>query len=525
MKQKVIRHYQKLSLVKKLLIPMIISVLFGMVLTVVIVKKVGEINKQTSIVHYELTPALECSVNNSMLLKKVSNNFTFALIGEEEEMLSDMDDAKNMIKNLKEMMNNRYINTSAIYHSLQAFEDYFNESTEYALGVIRGNISEDLEKKKELILNKHNHVEKQFKKLHDDIAQKILFTTNQIKAISQEVIFITIAYIIILPIILFYISYIIYQDVVKRLHKINHSLDKLGMQKSMLQDTDAITELSQNIEQAIEAYSIIDMQRKELYKVNQKVQNSIDYAALMQKSILPKEDVLNSYTKQNMICWQPKDTVGGDIYFVDELESKEEVIIMVIDGVGHGVSGAFLTILVKAIQTQIIAKINKKKIQPSPATMLSYFNRTIKEMLQQDENSESNSGFDGSILYYNRKIKECKYAGAKSPLYMVDGDHLEVIKGDRASVGFIRTDADQTYSEYDIPIKEGAKYYMLTDGMVDQEGSNNRRYGKTRFKNLILENHDKVFFEQKATMLNDLEIFKENNEQSDDITILGMQFT
>jgi serine phosphatase RsbU (regulator of sigma subunit) len=503
---------------------MIISVLFGLILTLVIIKKVGDIDKKTMSVQHHLVPALEKSTSNLALLKKVSDNFTFAILVEEEDMLSETSDAVMVVQNLKEITHNPYLKLSDRATYLDAFETYFHEATQYALARIQGNVDHKTELKMEIILAKYQELESKFIVLNDDIENEILATTDVIETISKEVIYFTIAYIIIFPFILFYISYVIYKDVTKRLGEINKSLETLGMKKNMIDDTDTIGTLSQKIDQAIEAYSIIDMQREELFKVNQKVQDSIDYAALMQKSILPNDDILNRYTKQNMICWEPRDTVGGDIYFVSELESKKEIIIMVIDGVGHGVSGAFLTILVKAIQTQIIGKINKGRLEPSPGKILAYFNRTIKEMLKQDKDSESNSGFDGGILYYNRETQACKYAGAKAPLYIVDGNKIEVIKPDRASVGFIRTDIHQVYIDVDLEIKKNTKYYMITDGMVDQQGSDNTHYGKKRFQKMILENHHKNFFEQRESMLQDFKFFKGDQHQSDDITVVGLQF-
>ncbi|HHS92093.1 MAG TPA: hypothetical protein ENK82_01985, partial [Campylobacterales bacterium] len=138
--------------------------------------------------------------------------------------------------------------------------------------------------------------------------------------------------------------------------------------------------------------------------------------------------------------------------------------------------------------------------------------------------SQSNSGFDGGILYYNRETTHCKYAGAKAPLYIVHDGEVELVKGDRSSVGFVRTKLEQNYTEYDVEIKKGAKYYMITDGIIDQEGANNSRYGKERFKKVILENHDRNFIEQRGQIFSDFHSFREGREQSDDITVLGMQF-
>ena len=262
----------------------------------------------------------------------------------------------------------------------------------------------------------------------------------------------------------------------------------------------------------------------QLKKINNTVKESIEYASLMQQAILPTHNALNAFCTDDFVYWVPKDIVGGDIYFMNTLD-EDSILIMVIDGAGHGVSGAFLTMLVKAIEEQIVAKIKDKTLAPSPALILEYFNQNLKMMLHQDQESKSNSGFDGGILYYNKKTNTCKYSGAKTPLYIINNNELEIIKSDRKSVGFIRTDSQQKYTEYDINIKEGTRLYLTTDGMPDQEGENNSRYGIERFKKFILENQALSLSEQHSLLQKDFTHFKSNLEQSDDITVLGLTFT
>lgn len=262
---------------------------------------------------------------------------------------------------------------------------------------------------------------------------------------------------------------------------------------------------------------------KELEKINTNLKDSIEYASLMQQAILPDLKILEDFCHENFICWNPKDIVGGDIYLFNKLDN-DSILIMVIDGAGHGVSGAFLTMLVKAIEEQIIAKIRENKLRPSPAIVLEYFNRSIKMMLHRNKDSNSNSGFDGGVLYYNRKTNTCKYAGAKTPLYIIDDSQLTIIKSDRKSVGYVRTDKNQQYSEHDITIKENTKLYITTDGVPDQEGTNNRRYGIKQFKKIIFDNHKLSFDTQFSALQENFLDFKGTCEQSDDITVIGLHF-
>ncbi|MCH9740344.1 MAG: SpoIIE family protein phosphatase [Epsilonproteobacteria bacterium] len=308
------------------------------------------------------------------------------------------------------------------------------------------------------------------------------------------------------------------QSFQKLLQQIEQSYGEYDEDKNLYENVAQLAslefqELNESLEHKVE----------ELKKTNANIRDSIEYASLMQQAILPNKKTLDTFCKDNFICWQPKDIVGGDIYFIDVLD-KDNIVIMVIDGAGHGVSGAFLTMLVKAIEGQIIAKIKSGTLELSPARILEYFNQNIKLMLKQEKGSQSNSGFDGGILHYNRKTNHCKYAGAKTPLYIVNSDKLEVIKSDRKSVGFIRTEVNQNYTEYDIEIKKDTKLYIATDGLTDQEGVNNTRYSIEQFKKLIMRNHMLSFDEQYQYIKKSFIDFKGDCEQSDDITVFGLEF-
>jgi len=181
-------------------------------------------------------------------------------------------------------------------------------------------------------------------------------------------------------------------------------------------------------------------------------------------------------------------------------------------------------IIVKAIEEQIFAKLREKKLKPSPALILEYFNYSIKKMLHKTEHSDSNSGLDGGILYYNQKTNICKYAGAKTPLYIINNGELEVIRSDRQSVGYRCTKIDQKYTEYNIDIQKETKLYITTDGIPDQEGDNDSRFGVEQFKNMLVENQHLSFSEQYKKLQERFLDFKGEHLQSDDITAIGLSF-
>jgi len=181
------------------------------------------------------------------------------------------------------------------------------------------------------------------------------------------------------------------------------------------------------------SHDLLLKQQVEIQQTHKQIRDSIEYAALIQGALIPDNSVLRRYFKDFFAIWHPKDVVGGDIYLVEEL-SQDEVVIMVIDCTGHGVPGAFVTMLVKAIERQLTAKLQQKKIV-SPANMLKVFNKSIKHLLQQEEvDSISNAGFDGGILYYNKREQIVRFAGAETPLFIIQNGEVKIIKGNRHSV-------------------------------------------------------------------------------------------
>ena len=187
----------------------------------------------------------------------------------------------------------------------------------------------------------------------------------------------------------------------------------------------------------------------EIRKTNNCTRESIDYASLIQSTVLPENKLMQDYFSGQFVIWHPKYSVGGDIYLFSNLRHKDECLLMVIDCVGLGVSGAFVTMLVKAVETQIISNIiNDKNAEVSPASIMQILQKTMKQLLQQkDKNSISNAGLNGGIIYYNKKEKIIKFSGVGTPLFYVDSEEeSHIIKGDRYSVGYKKYDTKKLSS-------------------------------------------------------------------------------
>ncbi len=265
---------------------------------------------------------------------------------------------------------------------------------------------------------------------------------------------------------------------------------------------------------------------KEIRRIHKHTKSSIEYASLIQHAIIPNSDNFTKYFKDYFTLWEPKDIVGGDIYLFDELRTDNECLLMVIDCTGHGVPGAFVTMLVKALERQISAVISTDlSLDVSTARILEYFNKTMKHMLkQEDENSISNAGFDAALLYYNKEKNMVKFSGAELPLFYLQNGEYMMIRGDRHSIGYKKSKADFEFKEHIIDISTETSFYLTTDGFIDQNGGEKGfPFGKKRFKSLIEENYEKAFEKQKTIFSESLKEYQKDEERNDDVTVVGIK--
>jgi len=276
-----------------------------------------------------------------------------------------------------------------------------------------------------------------------------------------------------------------------------------------------------------ELMTVIEENRKEVEQMHRHTRDSIEYASLIQHSLIPSGDLFKPFFADHFTVWFPKDVVGGDIFLFDVLRDEDECLLLVIDCTGHGVPGAFVSMLVKAIERQINSLIKSDPDKEvSPGHVLSYFNRTMKHLLKQvDENAISNAGFDGGILYYNKKKNIIRFSGAETPLFYIDLDgKLNTIKGNRHSIGYRSSDPDYIFKDHEIAVKPGMKFFLTTDGYLDQNGGpKGFPMGKKTFQSLIKEHHALGMTELSSLLLTKLNEYRQGEEQNDDVTVVGIE--
>lgn len=279
----------------------------------------------------------------------------------------------------------------------------------------------------------------------------------------------------------------------------------------------------------------LDYAKKNLEKRQDKLKESLWYANRIQQTILPEEKNLRETLKEYFIIWQPKDIVSGDFYWVKKID--EILIIAVADCTGHGVPGAFMSIF----GINFLNEIFKSNDIPEADMVLEMMREKVKLALKQKGlQNEAKDGMDISLCILNTQTKKLKFAGANNPLLIVRNNELPELtnadkklsnstaaiyyfKGDTQPVGIYFRERD--FIQTEIELLENDMIYMYSDGYEDQfGGDNDEKYGRKRFRKLLLETSNHQVTEQKIIIEKELKTWKSNGQiQIDDIVILGFR--
>ncbi|MDM8524070.1 PAS domain S-box protein [Desulfococcaceae bacterium HSG8] len=268
---------------------------------------------------------------------------------------------------------------------------------------------------------------------------------------------------------------------------------------------------------------------KKIEEANRKIMDSIRYAKVIQTSLLPNLDGTNIYMPDSFVIWMPRDVVGGDIFFKDaftQADGSKAFVLAVVDCTGHGVPGAFMTMIASSGLRRII----KDEKCYNPAKILKKLNFIVKTSLRQDRKETlSDDGLDAAICLISdikgSEEKNLTFSGARLPLYYVQNGKIMIIKGDRQSIGYKRSDLNFDFTNRKIRINNSMSFYMATDGYLDQiGGEKNHRFGTRRFKTLIEECAPLPFIEQREVFIHIFNEYKGKNERRDDVTLIGFAF-
>jgi serine phosphatase RsbU (regulator of sigma subunit) len=252
---------------------------------------------------------------------------------------------------------------------------------------------------------------------------------------------------------------------------------------------------------------------------HQKLMESLQYAKMIQTALLPNLKQIKTYLPNSFLIWLPRDIVGGDMVFTEQFE--DGVLIAVMDCTGHGVPGAFMTMIATTHLRRIVVDENCHE----PSEILKRLNGLMKNALQQEKKSQdiaNDNGLDAGICFLDRKQEKLLFAGARIALLHLHNNVVQTIKGDKQSLGYQHSNADFDFKTHSVTIEKGATYYLTTDGMIDELGGEKwLPFGLSRLANVLLENTEKSFDDQAQILLERFYNYKNNRDRQDDITVIG----
>ncbi len=322
------------------------------------------------------------------------------------------------------------------------------------------------------------------------------------------------------------------------INKTMNHLDSLVIER-----TSELNTANEALQASVEKYHQINIQLNETLdaaeKANRRIIESIRYANMIQCSLLPNPENIKSFLSDSFFIWMPRDIVGGDFIFTHS--SEDGFILSVIDCTGHGVPGAFMTM----IADFGLRKIIRDEGWRDPAQILRRLNFFVKTSLQQDTNyALSDDGLDAAVICIlgpesnslpaahltlsDTRPLTLTFAASKLPLFYTHRNEVHVIKGDRQSIGYKRSDLGFSFTNHTIAVEKGMAFYIATDGFADQlgESAGNKvsRLGTRRLRELLKENSHLPFDIQREKMLEVFNVHKGDMERQDDVTVIGFGF-
>lgn len=263
----------------------------------------------------------------------------------------------------------------------------------------------------------------------------------------------------------------------------------------------------------------IRAQKDEIEKQKDEITASIKYAERIQRAVVPTAERARELLPEHFIMWRPRDIVSGDFWWMAEKNGK--VAIIAADCTGHGVPGAFMSMLGIAFLNEIVAinGITQANL------ILNELRTQVKTTLKQTgKEGESKDGMDLALVVIDQDRKKIQYAGAYNPLFLIRNGKLIETKADRNPIGIYIKELS-SFTNHEINIQNGDTIYTFSDGFVDQFGGKKGSKFKTKnFKNLLLQIQDKTMAEQHDILYREVDNWRGDFEQVDDIIVVGIRF-
>lgn len=248
------------------------------------------------------------------------------------------------------------------------------------------------------------------------------------------------------------------------------------------------------------------------------ITDSIEYASRIQTAILPPGDYINKIIPDHFILYKPRDIVSGDFYWITHKDGK--IIVAAVDCTGHGVPGAFMSMLGFAFLNEIVNKEKELKANE----ILNQLRDNVKKSLHQTgKDDEAKDGMDIALCIIDLENLKMQFSGAYNPLYLARNNELITLKGDRMPIGIYIAEKE-SFTNHETEISKGDTIYIFTDGYTDQFGGPQTQKFKTApFRDLIESNQDKSMAEQKKILEDNFDKWKGDYDQIDDVLVIGIK--
>lgn len=259
---------------------------------------------------------------------------------------------------------------------------------------------------------------------------------------------------------------------------------------------------------------------QELETQKQDIVASINYAKRIQTAVLPQEETIARNLPLSFILYKPKDIVSGDFYWFHEID-KDNCILVCADCTGHGVPGAFMTVIASSLLNQTV--IDNKIYDPSDILMEvnSLLNMTLK---QDKERLGVQDGMDLSLVKIDKAARELTITSAKRPVVFIHNKQMQEFKGSKYSIGGIR-EGEKKFEEITLKYQEEDMLYFFTDGYHDQfGGEKGKKYSSKRLKEFLFSIHQESIPAQKEKLISEMSSWMGELEQVDDMCVVGIRF-
>ena len=295
---------------------------------------------------------------------------------------------------------------------------------------------------------------------------------------------------------------------------IDNALEVYNLKRQNRNLINSLDEIKQTLQQKV-------MERtREIEKQRINITDSILYASRIQKALMLSPSELDTLMPSHFLLNKPKDIVSGDFYWVSNKNDK--LIIGVADCTGHGVPGAFMSILGISLLNEIVNTMRS----PQASDILNELRkRTIQALGQTGKVDEAREGMEMALCVIDLKNRKIQFSGAFRPLYLLSGGELTEIRGDRMPIG-IYHEEELPFTNREIHYMGNDILYLFTDGYVDQIGGLDRKtFRSGRFKKLIREIWHMPMKEQESVLREEHEIWRAGQEQIDDVMVLGVKLS